>query len=136
MIRILVSAPLALFARPEFQYDKYSYDIITPTAARGVMECIYWHPGLQWIIDRIYILNPIQYADISDITSNNHILALHNVSYVIQAHFKLTQNATPSDNVGKFTDIIRRRLKKGPLYKEPYLGSKEYPAKIEFFNLS
>ena len=54
----------ALFARPELKTERYSYDIITPSAARGILEAIYWHPGLRWVIDRIYVQNPICFTSI------------------------------------------------------------------------
>ena len=50
--------------------------------------------------------------------------------YVIRARFDLTENAAPSDNQGKFSDIIRRRLEKGQFYSMPYLGCREFPAVV------
>lgn len=55
---------LALFSRPEMKVERCSYDVITPSAARGVLEAIYWHPGIRWVIDKIYVLKPIQFTSI------------------------------------------------------------------------
>ena len=46
------------FTRPEMKTERVSYDMITPSAARGLVEAIYWHPGLRYTVDRIYLLKP------------------------------------------------------------------------------
>lgn len=129
MVRIRAWAELALFQRPEMTIDKCSYDIITPSAARGLMECIYWHPGMIWRIDRIFVLNPIRFVNL-ETREPMSIMALRDVEYIIEAHFDMTEDATPSDNPGKFSDIIKRRLQRSDFYKPPYFGTKEYPAHI------
>ena len=48
----------ACFTRPEMKTERVSYDMITPSAARGLVEAIYWHPGLRYTVDRIYLLKP------------------------------------------------------------------------------
>jgi CRISPR-associated protein Cas5d len=133
-----------------------SYEVMTPSAARGLIESIYWHPGLQIKIDRIYVLNQIQYTNIRRnevkskaslqkvkqmmsgapapmIVASNDImqrasLILRDVHYVLDAHFEITEKASPSDNEGKFKDIFRRRLEKGETYSQPYFGCREFPA--------
>ena len=52
--------PYACFTRPEMKVERVSYDVPTPSAARGMLEAVYWHPGILWHIDRIYVLNPIE----------------------------------------------------------------------------
>ena len=142
---------------PNLRQNAYSYDIITPSAARGILEAIYWHPGMRWIIDKIYVKNPIQFTSvrrnevISKISKNKMLDAyngvgkslyictkeeivqrasvlLCNVSYVIEAHFEITPKAKDSDNPGKFKDIIMRRLRRGECYSMPYFGCREFPA--------
>ncbi len=54
----------ALFSRPEMKVERCSYDVMTPSAARGILEAIYWHPGMRWIIDRIYVRNPIEFTSV------------------------------------------------------------------------
>lgn len=156
-IRMEVWGDFALFTRPEMKTERISYDIITPSAARGIVESIYFHPGLRWKIDRIYVLNPIEWTNIrrnevkSKISARNvraamqgsseplyiatsqdiqqrAALMLKNVHYVIEAHFDMTDKANASDNPGKFQDIIKRRLRKGACYSQPYLGTRECTA--------
>lgn len=156
-VSIEVWGDYACFTRPEMKVERVSYDVMTPSAARGLLEAIYWHPGLKWHIDRIYVLNPIEFANIrrneveSVISAQNvksamndgrkplfistskdiqqrASLVLKNVHYVIEAHFEKTESASPGDNEGKFCDIIRRRLEKGQCYHQPCFGCREFPA--------
>lgn len=154
-----VRGDYALFSRPELAVERMSYDAITPSAARGLLESIFWHPGVRWSIERVYVLNPIRFMSVrrNEVTqkvlgssmltamngrpSDNYLatpdviaqrasLVLRDVRYVIKARFDLTENAAPSDNPGKFSDIIRRRLEKGQFYSMPYLGCREFPANV------
>lgn len=146
----------ALFSRPELKSERMSYEVMTPSAARGLLESIYWHPGLKVIIDRIYVLNKIQFTNIRRnevkskaslsqvksmmnggavpmIVTSNDIMQrastiLRDVHYVIDAHFEMTGKAVPGDNEGKFKDIFRRRIEKGTAYSQPYFGCREFPA--------
>ena len=56
--RFRVWGDYALFTRPEMKTERVSFDIITPSAARGICDAIFWHPGLRWVIDRIIVCNP------------------------------------------------------------------------------
>lgn len=146
----------ACFSRPEMKTERVSYDVITPSAARGLVEAIYWHPGLRYTVDRIYLLNPIRFTNIRRNEVKCTLLAsavlqaakggkapalytaqeiqqraamvLRDVHYVIECHFDLTDKAAPGDNAGKFQDILRRRLAKGQCYHTPYFGCREFPA--------
>ena len=144
--QIEVWGPNACFTRPEMKVERVSYDVITPSAARGLLEAIYWHPGMKWVIDRIFVLHPIRFQTIrrnevksvasgrkpfinaKDDIQQRASMILVNVKYVIEAHFELTEKASPSDNAGKFTDIIRRRLERGQAYHQPCFGCREFPA--------
>ena len=157
MIQLEVWGPYALFSRPELKVEKVSYDVPTPSAARGMVEAVYFHPGLRWRIDRIHVMNPISFTSIrlnevlSKISARNvrqaaqggrqelylatpqeivqrSSLLLQDVHYVIEAHFEMTSKAAPSDNPGKFQDIVTRRMEKGQCFTTPYLGCKEFPA--------
>ena len=153
---IEVWGPYACFTRPEMKTERVSYDVITPSAARGLLEAVYWHPGMKWVIDRIYVLHPIRFQNIrrnevKSVVSASRIrsmmngkevpyinarediqqrasMILTNVKYIINAHFELTDRANSTDNEGKFTDIIRRRLERGQTYHQPYFGNREFPA--------
>lgn len=162
MIRAEFWGDLAVFSRPELKVERVSYEIITPSAARGMLEAIFFHPGLKFTIDRIYVCSPIEFTNIrrnevkSKISAsevrrayqgtNNPIfldaaqdiqqratMALKNVHYVIEAHFDMTDKANPSDNPGKFQNILKRRLRKGQCYATPYLGCREFPASFRLW---
>ena len=138
-IQVEVSGPYALFSRPEMKTERVSYDCMTPSAARGLLESIYWHPGLRWIIDRIHVCAPIHFTNIrrnevkdtinarsvkawiakpkgelflaaSESIQQRAAIVLRDVHYVIEAHFEMTDKAAPTDNPGKFQDIMKRRL--------------------------
>lgn len=161
-IQVEVWGDYALFTRPELSVERVSYEIITPSAARGLIESIYWHPGLRYTIDRIHVLNPIRFTNVrrnevkskasvsamrTAITSGGKLpyintkddiqqratLLLTDVRYVIEAHFDLTDKATLEDNAGKFSDIIKRRLNKGQCYSAPYFGTREFAAHFKAY---
>lgn len=158
-VKVKVWGEYALFSRPEMKVERCSYDVMTPSAARGILEAIYWHPGMRWVIDRIYVNKPIQFTSVrrnevkSKISANNVLpvyngnpkrlyisskaeivqrasLMLRNVEYVIEAHFEMTEKANDSDNPGKFKDIIMRRLRRGECFHTPYFGCREFPVKF------
>ncbi len=156
-IKLEVWGDYALFTRPEMKAERVSYDVITPSAARGIVEAVYYHPGLRWHIDRIHVLNPIRFTNVRRNEVKSKILAasvqsvmngsekplylnakadivqrasliLQDVRYVIEAHFDMTEAAAPGDNPGKFQDIVKRRLQRGQSFHTPYLGCREFPA--------
>ena len=157
-ICIEVWGDYACFTRPEMKVERVSYDIMTPSAARGLIESVYWHPGLRWVIDRIHVLAPIRFTNLrrnevkstvsartartvmergsvelylvtsGDIQQRASLL-LRDVRYVIEAHFDiLPEKAAPGDNAGKFQDIVKRRIQKGQFYHQPCFGCREFPA--------
>jgi CRISPR-associated protein Cas5d len=58
-------------------------------------------------------------------------LLLRDVSYIIEAHFEMTDRAGPDDTEEKHYNIAVRRLRKGQCYYQPYLGCREFSAKVE-----
>ena len=155
-IRIEVWGDYACFTRPEMKVERVSYDVMTPSAARGIIESIYWHPGLQYHIDKIYLINPIRFTNIRrnevegvlpvssalSALKNEKPLALYateqrqqraamilrDVRYVIEAHFTMTDKAAAGDNPAKFQEILKRRVSRGQFYSQPYFGCREFPA--------
>ena len=155
-VKMEVWGDFACFSRIELKIERVSYDVPTPSAARGIIESIYYHPGLKWHIDKIYVMNPIRFTsirrnEVKDKISASKIMKeangkgasyidrkkdieqratmmLRNVHYVIEAHFEMTDQANESDNPGKFQDIITRRLRKGQGRYQPYLGTRECTA--------
>lgn len=63
-IVIRVQGEYALFTRPEMKVERVSYDVITPSAARGIIEAIYWKPAIRWKIDKIHVLREIEFTNI------------------------------------------------------------------------
>ena len=159
-IRLEVWGDYALFTRPEMKVERVSYDVMTPSAARGLMEAVYWHPGMRWSVDRIHVCSPIRFpnlrrnevkatvsarsartvmergtGDLYLCTPENiqqrASMLLRDVHYVIEAHFDMTDRAAPGDNPGKFQDIIKRRVRKGQFYHQPYFGCREFPVNFK-----
>ena len=158
-ISLEVWGDYACFSRPEMKVERVSYDVITPSAARGLIEAVMWHPGLRWRIDRIQVCKPIRFTNIrrnevKDVISADKVktamktgkgrlylaasesiqqraaMVLKDVRYVIDAHFELTDRAAPGDNAGKFQEMTRRRVEKGQFYHQPCFGVREFPAQF------
>lgn len=60
-VRLHVSGERACFTRPEMKVERVSYDVMTPSAARGILEAIHWKPSIVWTIDRVHVLRPIRF---------------------------------------------------------------------------
>ncbi len=154
----------ACFTRPEMKVERVSYDVMTPSAARGILEAIHWKPAIRWVIDEIWVLNPIAYSNIrrNEVSSvmqkgavnsimrdiettgtaepfylnaqkdrqQRATLMLKNVSYIIRAHFYLTDKAGPEDTAEKHYNIFLRRAGKGQCYHHPYFGCREFPVQF------
>lgn len=160
-IKLMVWGEHACFTRPEMKVERVSYDVITPSAARGILEAIHWKPAIRWHIDRIQVLKPIRFESIrrnevggklSAATVKKHMKSgntgglvsyvdqdrqqraatvLRDVAYVIEAHFTLTGRAHETDSEGKHLDIFNRRARKGQFFHAPCLGVREFPANFE-----
>lgn len=157
-ITIEVRGERACFTRPEMKAERVSYDVITPSAARGILEAIFWKPPIKWIIDGITVLNPIKFGAIrvnelgskipgrnistamkgGDINLHQYInddrqqrtsLFLKDAAYLIDAHFEVdVDKCGQNDNEMKFYNMFLRRARNGQCYHRPYLGCREYPA--------
>lgn len=155
-VRIECWGDYACFTRPEMKVERVSYDIMTPSAARGLVEAIYWHPGMRYIIEAIGLMSPIQFTNVRRNEVKSKILSssvlkngtsgeslgivttqeivqrastiLKDVHYYIDLHFKMTEKANAGDNPGKFKEMLSRRARKGQCYHQPYLGCREFPA--------
>ena len=126
MFRFHVWGDRACFARPEFRRDRISYDIITPLAARGILESIYWSPAIRWHVDRIHVLQPIIFDWLGSEPCRQ--CDLIDVAYVIEAHFVLSDRATQTDHVAQHASLVRRRARRQEPYRQPFLGTGAYPA--------
>ncbi|AVS71752.1 type I-C CRISPR-associated protein Cas5 [Paracidovorax avenae] len=160
-VRLRIWGERACFTRPEMKVERVSYDALTPSAARGILDAIHWKPAIRWNIDRIHVLNPIRFESIrrnevggkispASVTKamkagtpdglancvdedrqQRAATILRDVAYVIEAHFDLTAKAGPDDSVGKHLDIFNRRARKGQCFQQPCMGVREFPASFE-----
>lgn len=160
-IRLKVWADYACFTRPEMKVERVSYDVMTPSAARGVLEAIYWKPQVRWVIERLHVLKPVRFTNLrrnevsSKVSAGNARQAmsgkakeplslfieetrqqraatiLTDVAYVIEARFELLD---ASDPVEKHYNIFKRRAEKGQYFHHPYLGCREFPCDFEWID--
>lgn len=158
VLSLRARGPLACFTRPELKAERVSYPVMTPSAARGLIEAVLWKPAIRWRVHRIQVLRPIRfvsfrrnevnskapsparklvdeggqpptlYAD--DDRAQRNTVALRDVDYLIDASFEMTERAGPADNVSKFVEIFERRLAKGQTFHQPYLGCRELAADV------
>lgn len=159
-VRLKVWGDHACFTRPEMKVERVSYDVMTPSAARGILEAIHWKPAIRWVIDRIHVLKPIRFQSIrrnevgSKASAANikkamnrgsleglHILVdedrqqrastvLADVAYIIEARFEIVRKDA-DENEGKHLDIFTRRASRGQCFHQPCLGTREFAAKFE-----
>lgn len=127
-IVIRVWGDYACFTRPEMKVERVSYDVMTPSAARGIIEAVYWKPAIQWVIDKIHVLNEIEFTnvrrnEVSEKISTHNVqqmmkkqsgellylntnqnrqqraaMVLKNVDYVIKAHFDIVMDKAGPDD--------------------------------------
>ena len=149
--RLKVWGRNACLTRPEMKVERVSYDIMTPSAARGVLEAILWKPAIRWKVMQIDVLNPIKWESVrrnevgavmSPRASGLFIeeqrqqragLFLRDVAYTIHAYFEKTDKAGEEDTVIKFQEMFLRRAERGQCYHRPYLGCREFAAEFEVF---
>lgn len=159
-IALHVAGPLACFTRPELKVERVSYDVMTPSAARGILEAIHWKPAIRWVVTAIHVLKPIRFQSIrrnevkskasaglvrhamnngslgglalvvEDERQQRAALVLADVAYVIEARFEMTGRAGPDDNPGKHAEMFRRRASHGQCFHQPCLGTREFPAQF------
>lgn len=157
-VRLHIWGERACFTRPEMKVERVSYDVITPSAARGILEAIHWKPAIRWCVDRIHVLKPIRFESlrrnevagklsertvskamkegrVDDVVyfvdqdrQQRAATILRDVGYVIEAHFEFTSRADESDTPGKHLDIFNRRARQGQCFHMPCLGTREFTA--------
>jgi CRISPR-associated protein Cas5d len=163
-VRLKVWGDRACFTRPEMKVERVSYDVMTPSAARGILEAIHWKPALCWVVDKIHVLKPIRFQSIrrNEVGSKVPVgkiktamnrgnlgglrllvdedrqqrasTVLADVAYVIEAHFELTGQAGPDDTEGKHLDMFNRRATRGQCFHQPCLGTREFAAHFELLS--
>ncbi len=158
-ITLRVWGNYACFTRPEMKVERVSYDVITPSSARSIVESIHWKPAIRWLVDEIYVIKPIRFQtilrnevksvisdkSIKDLIKNRRIssynvnedrqqrnsMILVDVEYVIKAHFEMTKYAGESDDEKKHYNIFLRRARNGECLTQPYLGCREFSCNFE-----
>lgn len=157
---VRIHGSLACFSRPEFSTERVSYDLITPSAARGVIEAVLWKPAIRWQVLSVALLRTVRWLPFrrnevnSRVSTRNALsasnggpampdfyadedraqrntLALRDVDYGVVARFTMTAKAGSGDNVRKFEEMFERRLERGQQHFQPYLGCREFPASVE-----
>ncbi len=159
-VRLHIRGDRACFTRPEMKVERVSYDVPTPSAARGILEAIHWKPAIVWRIDRIHVLKPIHFVSfrrnevgakasaalaergmragsvsglgisIEHERQQRATMLLVNVAYVIEAHFEMTERAN-GDDPAKHIAMFNRRAETGQCFHRPCLGTREFPADFE-----
>ena len=157
-VKLKVWGDYACFTRPEMKVERVSYDVMTPSAARAVLEAIYWKPAIRWEVDRIHVLRPVRFMNIrrNEVASKIPLksvttamknpksplvlfieqdrqqraaMNLRDVCYGIEAHFEYT--GADDHNDGKHLDVFNRRAATGQCFTQPYLGCREFSAAFE-----
>ena len=156
-VRLHVWGERACFTRPEMKVERVSYDMMTPSAARGILEAVHWKPAIRWVVARIPVLRPIRFqsfrrnevgAKVSAALAGTAIRArstsglglvveenrqqratmlLVDVAYVIEVHFELTARAD-DDSEAKHLAMFNRRAAAGQCFHQPCFGVREFPA--------
>lgn len=159
-VRLHIWGEHALFTRPEMKAERVSYDVITPSAARGILEAIHWKPAIRWHVDCIHVLRPIRFQSIrrnevgvkasaslasgamkrgtieglgiavDENRQQRAALVLIDVAYVIEAHFTMTNRAGAEDTPAKHIAMFNRRAAAGQCFHRPCLGTREFPAEF------
>jgi CRISPR-associated protein Cas5d len=151
-----VSGDFACFTRPEMKVERVSYDVMTPSAARGILEAIFWHPGTNWRVHRIEVLHPIRWMNLrrnevgQRLSTHNVLQAmasgerlalfieeerqqraglfLRDVAYRIHAGMDVALDPANGVSAAKYEAIFERRADKGQCFHRPYLGCREFAA--------
>lgn len=158
-VSVRVWSDFACFTRPEFGVERVSYPIMTPTAAVGVLDAIFWKPQFRWRITAIDSLSPAGWIqvrrneiqarqtyriakswavgedaglDAAEVRTQRSGLILHKVAYVIHAHAEVSPGV--QENAAKFRDQLRRRVSRGQCHERPYLGCREFPCEFGPFD--
>lgn len=150
----------ACFTRPELKAERMSYEVMTPSAARGILTAIYWKPQFEWVIDRIRVLSPIRFTQIrrneladkmvvppaevmlgrkykevglsiEKSRQQRSATVLRDVRYVIEAHVQVLEELPGINSVAKHLEMFKRRASRGQCFHQPYFGTREFPVAFE-----
>lgn len=154
-----VSGDLACFTRPEMKVERVSYDVITPSAARAVFEAILWKPAIRWHVRRIEVLRPIRFInlrrnEVAAVISTHNVqqamdagegdlaiyvederqqragLLLRDVAYRVHADMEVRADRQDPMPPQKYHAMFERRAENGQWVNQPYLGCREFAARV------
>jgi len=145
-IRLKVWGDFACFTRPGFSVERVSYPVMTPSAARGLLEAIFWKPEFRWEVREIWVLKAIKEMTIvrnelksrqindrpvfiEDLRQQRVSLVLKEVEYLIEADIRLLAHAT--QNLRSYQEQFERKVARGGCHHTPYLGTREFAAWFE-----
>ncbi len=159
-VAVKVWGDLACFTRPEMKVERVSYDAMTPSAARGLLEAIYWKPEIRWVVRSIQVLNGIHFTNIrrnelggvgpSDRTLKSYLSGEKTTALAQVIEDDRQQRATTllkdvayiidahyivlnsSVPPQKHYEMFKRRAIKGQCFHRPYLGCREFVADFEW----
>jgi CRISPR-associated protein Cas5d len=150
-----VRGPYACFTRPELKTERVSYPVMTPSAAKGILEAIYWKPEFDYAVTMIEVLNPIKWASLrrNEVTSiitldwvrkamtdasvrfdvegdrdQRNTVFLRDVAYRVHAQVRLRAHADKPE--AAYREQFRRRVDKGACFSQPFLGTRECSAQF------
>jgi CRISPR-associated protein Cas5d len=144
-VRVKVTGEFACFTRPDLKVERMTYPCMTPSAARGVLDCILWKPEFAWHIHSISVLKPIKFHSVKrneinarqgktpiiieeNRTQRNSII-LKDVGYIIEA--SVFQKEPEAKNPPKkYVEMFNRRVRKGQCWRRPFLGTREFAAEF------
>lgn len=147
LVSVRVCGEYACFTRPENKVERVSYPIMTPSAARGILEAIFWHPQFSWRVQEVRVLRDVRTVGILRNEVNSKMspsraepyfadedrtqrfsVCLRDVDYVIVAKAELKPGAT--DPLPKYLEQFKRRVARGQCYHRPCLGTREFAAEF------
>jgi CRISPR-associated protein Cas5d len=146
-VAVKLEGELACFTRPEFKVERVTYPVMTPSAARGVLEAIFWKPEIRWEVRQIWVLKPIKEFSllrneidsrqsarsktffIEDKRQQRTTLFLKDVAYLVLADIRL--KSSTKDCKKKYLEQFNRRIENGRCFHQPYLGTRECTASFE-----
>ncbi|EGB16322.1 CRISPR-associated protein Cas5 family [Pseudodesulfovibrio mercurii] len=160
-VKLRVWGEYACFTRPEMKVERVSYDVMTPSAARGILEAVYWKPSIRWVVDRIHVMKPIRFDNVrrNEVSAKVPVKGASGVNAAMKGggeplrlfiednrqqraalvlrdveyviEAHFEYTSAEDRNDGKHLDMFNRRAGKGQCFQRPYLGCREFAAFFE-----
>ena len=145
-IHVRLWGPRAVFTSPHLMTERMSEPVPTPSAAQRILGSIYWKPQFEWIVDRIYVLNPIRYHQMvcREVKEANRATVngdadrtlisttfLVDVDYVFEARIACNpaphlndrnSHGSPGNRAHAYRGEAIKRMSRGSQYRQPFFG--------------